>query len=100
MIRVELKDGLEVTGLLDAVQLSDMSLMLGKAQQRWVEGRKRGRKGPDMELVFLAGSKIRYISFPDKINIDAELFKWKLRCDQAKFKRNYIVDRPKSSNNV
>ncbi len=94
---VELKNGLEVTGILDSVDVRDMSVLLGKAKQRWIEGKKQGCVGPDMELVFFSGSRIRYIHFPSTFNMDNQLRAWHNRKQKATFRRNYIVDRKKKS---
>mmetsp|Transcript_15490 Transcript_15490/g.28432 ORF Transcript_15490/g.28432 Transcript_15490/m.28432 type:complete len:151 (-) Transcript_15490:195-647(-) len=95
VICVELKCGLEVKGILDGVDVKDLSMIIGKASQRWIEGRRKGSKGPDMELVLIAGPRVRYVHFPDKIDLDVEMRKWHTQTKKAAWKRNYIVDRPK-----
>lgn len=95
-VRVELKNDLEVCGVLDAVDLSDMSVVLGKASQTWLEGPRRGQKGTDMEMVMLLGSRIRFIHLPDEMDVQAELKAAHARRLKAAFKRNYIKDRKRT----
>uniref|UniRef100_A0A7S2RGP2 Sm domain-containing protein n=1 Tax=Mucochytrium quahogii TaxID=96639 RepID=A0A7S2RGP2_9STRA len=96
VITVELKNDLVVSGYLDGVD-NGMNLVLGKAHQYWMEGKNKGRHGPNMEVALISGKRIRYIHFPDKLDMEGELRSWHKRKNKAKFKRNYIVDRPKLS---
>mmetsp|Transcript_20965 Transcript_20965/g.25440 ORF Transcript_20965/g.25440 Transcript_20965/m.25440 type:complete len:114 (+) Transcript_20965:159-500(+) len=83
-----------VTGILDSVD-KGMNLVLGKATQQWIEGRWRGRRDIDMELVFLSSRMIRYVHIPSSINLDAHIRRWQKRKQAVSFRRNYITDRHK-----
>ncbi len=91
-VLVELKDGREVAGLLDCVHPGDLGVTLGKARQRWLEGPRRGQVGPDLELVMLAGRRIRFVHLPDRINVDHELRRWHERKLKAAPQRQFIMD--------
>mmetsp|Transcript_5510 Transcript_5510/g.6460 ORF Transcript_5510/g.6460 Transcript_5510/m.6460 type:complete len:135 (+) Transcript_5510:218-622(+) len=69
--------------------------VLGKATQQWIEGRWRGRRDIDMELVFLSSRMIRYVHIPSSINLDAHIRRWQKRKQAVSFRRNYITDRHK-----
>jgi len=93
-VTLELKDDLVVTGFIDSVD-GDMSILLGKSKQYWMEGPRKGRQGINMELVLISGKRIRYIHFPSKLNIDAHLKSWEARKALGANKRSYIIDKPK-----
>ncbi|GBG32561.1 Small nuclear ribonucleoprotein Sm D1 [Hondaea fermentalgiana] len=95
LVTVELKNDTQITGYLDSVDVKDMTVVLGKASQTWLEGPRRGQRGEALEIVMILGSRIRYVHLPDNLDADAEMRAWHARRTKAAFRRNYIVDRKK-----
>jgi len=90
IVSVELKSGMVLTGILDTVD-HEMNVWLGKVETTWMEGRRKGEVGPTMELTYVSSSKMRYVHFPDRLNIDAQVKRMVHRGKQGAYEKQSFV---------
>ena len=63
-----------------------MNMWLGKATSVWMEGRNEGKQGPSMELGMIQAAKIRYVHFPDNMQVEKQVKTMIHRGKQGQYK--------------